>query len=187
MASLTLPESTSTSPRARPSPTPTQLNGRKMVYGRRTGRTPPGQNTRPPTSGNRTTTAAVGSRVRALRRGPPVGRLEDHGRAEVRHLLQPTRPVGDDRGVARGGNDPFVGGEQVVGVRVEVRDPADHGRAGNEMVAVAAASSSGRRLGSRPRRTCRGDGRRMTSDRPVLGKVVDPDHVVAARSSSSTT
>jgi hypothetical protein len=33
MASLTLPESTSASPSARPSPTPTQLNGRTIVYG----------------------------------------------------------------------------------------------------------------------------------------------------------
>src|ERR1700712_3579229 len=33
IASFTLPESTSTSPRARPSPMPTQLNGRTTVYG----------------------------------------------------------------------------------------------------------------------------------------------------------
>src|ERR671933_166491 len=33
MASLTFPDRTSTSPRARPSPTPTQLNGRTIVYG----------------------------------------------------------------------------------------------------------------------------------------------------------
>src|SRR5262245_15454080 len=33
IARVTLPESTSTSPSARPSPTPTQLNGRTTVYG----------------------------------------------------------------------------------------------------------------------------------------------------------
>ena len=33
MASLTLPDETSTSPSARPSPMPTQLNGRTIVYG----------------------------------------------------------------------------------------------------------------------------------------------------------
>src|SRR5262245_38484571 len=33
MASFTLPDSTSASPSARPSPTPTQLNGRTIVYG----------------------------------------------------------------------------------------------------------------------------------------------------------
>ncbi len=35
MASFTLPLGTSTSPRARPSPMPTQLNGRTIVYGSR--------------------------------------------------------------------------------------------------------------------------------------------------------
>src|SRR3954471_1040669 len=33
IASFTLPDSTSASPSARPSPTPTQLNGRTIVYG----------------------------------------------------------------------------------------------------------------------------------------------------------
>ncbi len=33
MASFTLPDRTSTSPRARPSPMPTQLNGRTIVKG----------------------------------------------------------------------------------------------------------------------------------------------------------
>ena len=34
------------------------------------------------------------------------------------------------------GDDPLVGGEQVVGVGVEVGDAADHRRAGDEVVAV---------------------------------------------------
>ena len=67
---------------------------------------------------------------------PVVGRLEHHGRREVRDLAQPPGPVRGDRRVAGGRHDPFVGGEQVVGVRVEVGDPADHRGPGDEVVAV---------------------------------------------------
>jgi len=45
--------------------------------------------------------------------------------------------VGGDGGVAGGGHDAFVGGEEVVGVGVEVGDAADEGGAGDEVVAVA--------------------------------------------------
>ena len=41
-----------------------------------------------------------------------------------------------DGRVARGGDDALVRGQQVVGVGVEVRDPADHRSAGDEVVAV---------------------------------------------------
>ena len=44
--------------------------------------------------------------------------------------------MGPDRGVERGGRDAFVLGQQIVGVRMEIRDAADHGRAGHEMVAI---------------------------------------------------
>jgi hypothetical protein len=44
--------------------------------------------------------------------------------------------VSPDGGIARGRDDPLVGSQQVVGVGVEVRDPADHGGAGHEVVAV---------------------------------------------------
>ena len=45
-------------------------------------------------------------------------------------------PVRRDRGVAGRGDDPLVGGEQVVGVGVEVGDAADQRGAGDEVVAV---------------------------------------------------
>jgi hypothetical protein len=85
-----------------------------------------------------------------------------------------------DGGVAGRGHDPLVGGEQVVGVGVEVRDAADQGRAGDEVVAV----------GQQPRHQLHIAGVALDEvvvrvavvgldDRPVLGVVVDADHDVA--------
>src|SRR6202042_3065636 len=45
-------------------------------------------------------------------------------------------PAGGQRGVAGGRDDPLVGGEQVVGVGVEIGDAADQGRGCDEVVAV---------------------------------------------------
>ena len=41
-----------------------------------------------------------------------------------------------DRGVERGRGDPLVLRQQIVGQLVEIADPADHRRAGDEMIAV---------------------------------------------------
>ena len=67
---------------------------------------------------------------------PMLGRLEDHRRAHVGHLLQPAFTVGPDGCVARRRHDPFVRGQQVIGVGMKVGDPADHRRRRDEMVAV---------------------------------------------------
>ena len=96
-------------------------------------------------------------------------------------LLQPALPVRRDRRVAGRRDDPLVGGEQVVGVGVEVGDPADHGRAGDEVVAV------GQQVRHQP------DIARIALDElivrmiivglghlAVLGEVVHPDHLVPA-------
>ncbi len=71
-----------------------------------------------------------------LERRPGVGRLEHHRGAQVGDLLEPTVAGRGDGGVARRGDDALVGGQQVVGVGVEVGDAADHRRAGDEVVAV---------------------------------------------------
>ena len=53
--------------------------------------------------------------------------------------------VGLDGRVARRGDDPLVGGQQVIGVRMEVRDAPDHGRARDQV--VASRQQSGEQLG----------------------------------------
>lgn len=72
----------------------------------------------------------------ALCGGPVLGRLEHHRGGEVGDLFQAAVGVGGDRGVTLGGHDPFVGGEQVIGVGVEVGDAPDQGRPGDEVVTV---------------------------------------------------
>jgi hypothetical protein len=86
--------------------------------------------------------------------------------------------VGLDRGVARRGHDSLVGREQVVGVRMEIRDPADHRRARDEMVGVR--QQAGHQvdvarvaLDQRVMRVIVVGAR----DRPVLRVVVDADDV----------
>ena len=112
---------------------------------------------------------------------PFVGALEDHRRGQVGNLPQTAVPARGDRGVAGRGDDPLVGREQVIGIGVEVRDPADHGCAGDEIVAV----------GQQPAQQPDVSGVAFDEavarivvvgllDLPVLGKVVQAHHGVAA-------
>jgi hypothetical protein len=64
------------------------------------------------------------------------GVLEDHAAAEHRDLLQLGLFEGGDGGVEAGGDDPLVFAEQIVGVFVEIADPADAGGAGDEVIAL---------------------------------------------------
>lgn len=118
----------------------------------------------------------------ALLGGPLIGGLEHHRRAHVGHLLKATRLECLDGGIAGRGHDPFVVGQEVVGVGVEVGDPADQRSPGDEVVAV------GEQLGHQVDVAC------VTLDQAVvgvvvvglghlavLGVVVDPDHGVAPR------
>ena len=92
-----------------------------------------------------------------------------------------SRPaVGLDGGIAGGGDDPLVGGQQVIGVGMEVRDAADHGCTGNEVVAV---DQEIRQEIDIPSITFDEAVPGMVvirpADRAVLGIVVDADHVMA--------
>ena len=135
MARLTFPDRISTSPNARRSPMPTQLNGREWCTEARTGRA---RRAKYSTASFWKPYDEIGGGISSTCpsvEGQEVGGLEHHGGREVGHLLEASGVVGFDRGVTRGGDDALVGGQQVVGVGVEVGDPADHGRAGNEVVA----------------------------------------------------
>src|SRR5262249_27214968 len=105
----------------------------------------------------------------------------DHRGGQVGHLLQATPPVRGDRGVAGGRHDALVGCQQIVGVRVEVGDSADHRGTGDEVVAVGDELSH------------QLDVARVTLDEPVvrlavvgvaagavLGVVAHAHHLVAA-------
>ena len=112
---------------------------------------------------------------------PLGGALEHHRGGQVGDLLQPALLVGRDGGVAGRRDDPLVGGQQVIGVGVEVGDTADHGRARDELVAV------GQQPGHQadvPRVALHQLIPRMVvvglPDFPVFGKVVHPNDGVPA-------
>ena len=72
----------------------------------------------------------------AFRRRERRRRLVDHRRADDDDPLEVAVAMGGDRRVERRGEDPLVLGEQVVGELVEVADPADHRRGGDDLVAI---------------------------------------------------
>ena len=89
--------------------------------------------------------------------------------------------VGLDRRIARGGDDALVGGEQIVGVGVEVRDAADHGGAGDQVVAVGEQPLQQVDVAGIPldQTVARGTVVRL-GNRPVFGEVVESDDLVTA-------
>ena len=113
-------------------------------------------------------------------RGEFGGRFEHHGGAEVRELLEPSSSVGRERGVARGGDDSLVGGQQVVGVGMKIGDPSDHRGTRHELVAV------GGELGEKCRIARIALDERVPrvrvvapSELPILREVVETDDGVA--------
>ena len=113
--------------------------------------------------------------------GPFVGALEDHRGGQVGDLAQAPVAVRGDGGITRRGDDPLVGREQVIGVGVEVGDPADHRGARDEVVAV------GQQFGQQadvPGVTLDKPVARIVvvglPDLPVLREVVQACHRVAA-------
>jgi hypothetical protein len=118
----------------------------------------------------------------ALVRRPRVRRLEDHRRAQVGDLLEPTGPSSLDRRIAGRRDDAFVGGQEVVRIRVEVGDPPDHGGSGDEVVAV------GEQLREEVGVAGIGHDQAVVGmvvvrlrDRTVLRVIVDADDAVTAR------
>jgi hypothetical protein len=117
----------------------------------------------------------------ALERRPRRRRLEHHRRADERDLLEAAVAMRGDGGVARGRDDALVGGEEVVGVRVEVGDPPDHRRAGDQVIGVACELGEHRhvaRVGF-DEAVVRVVAVRLRH-RAVLRMVVDADHAVPA-------
>jgi hypothetical protein len=115
-----------------------------------------------------------------LLRRPLLSRLEHHRRRHVGDLLQPAIPMRRNRRVTRRRHDPLIGRQQVIGVGVEIRNPTDHRRTRDEMITIRG------QLGNQPgipRITLDKPVRRIVviavRHRPVLGKVVQPDHLVA--------
>ena len=90
-------------------------------------------------------------------------------------------PVGLNRCVARRRHDPLVGGQQIVGVGVEVGDPPDHCRACDEV--IASGQQPCEQLGIAGVTLDELEALGMVVGlgyRTVLGEVVDADHLVAA-------
>ena len=111
---------------------------------------------------------------------PVVSALVHHRGTDIGHLLQRAGLVRQQRGITTRRHDPLVGGEKVVGIGMEVRNPADHRRPRDEVIAVF--QQIGQQAGIA----------RVALDevvirviveavlhRPVLGEVVDADHSVA--------
>ena len=112
---------------------------------------------------------------------PLVGALEDHRGGQVGNLAQPAGPARGDRGVAGRGDDPLVGREQVIGIGVEVRDPADHGGAGDEVVTPVKQVGHERHVAGVPLdEAVVGIIVVRLRHLPVLGEVVDADDVVSS-------
>ena len=63
--------------------------------------------------------------------------------------------------ITGGREDPLVGGEQIVCVGMEVRDPADHRRAGDQVL------TAGQRVGHQTRVAC------VPADEPVARMAVE--------------
>ena len=140
------------------------------------------RSTRPRASGSRTTSRGGGiSSSWPSYDGHDVGRLEHHRRADERDLPEAAAAVRGDGGVAGGRDDPLVRREQVVRVGVEVRDAADHRRAGDEVVDVAGEVGEQvdvARVGLH--QAVAGVVAVRLHHRPVLRVVVDADHAVPA-------
>jgi hypothetical protein len=115
----------------------------------------------------------------ALRRREHRRRLVHHRRAHDDDPLEPPSLVRRDRRIERRREDPLVLCEEVIGELVEVADPADHRRRGDDLVAVGSElTEQCHVLGVAADEAVARVAVVALGERAVLAEVVDADHVM---------